>query len=264
MKADLLIIDPQVDFCDPTGSLFVPGADEDMNRLSVMVNRLRGKLNDIHVTMDTHHLFDIAHPLFWKDSNGNHPDPFTLISVDDVETGKWSTTHASMNNYAKDYVKTLEMNNRYILIIWPPHCLIGSEGYKVYPKLYDELILWEKERVSIVNYVTKGSNFKTEHYSVFQADVPDSSDPSTQLNTSLIQTLQEVDEIVVAGEALSHCVAMSITDLADNIGDEHLKKFVLLTDAMSSVATFEQNGQDFLDSMTARGMRLSTTEEYLK
>ncbi len=28
-KVDLLIIDPQVDFCDPNGNLAVPGADED-------------------------------------------------------------------------------------------------------------------------------------------------------------------------------------------------------------------------------------------
>jgi len=38
-KIDLLIIDPQLDFCSPKGSLFVPNADKDMSRLAKMVNK---------------------------------------------------------------------------------------------------------------------------------------------------------------------------------------------------------------------------------
>jgi nicotinamidase-related amidase len=40
MKLHLVVIDPQYDFCDPNGSLFVPEADNDMKRLAVMVERL--------------------------------------------------------------------------------------------------------------------------------------------------------------------------------------------------------------------------------
>jgi nicotinamidase-related amidase len=32
VKSHLLVIDPQVDFCDPSGSLYVPGAEDDMGR----------------------------------------------------------------------------------------------------------------------------------------------------------------------------------------------------------------------------------------
>ena len=45
LNIQLLIIDPQNDFCDPNGALFVPGADEDMKRLASMVMRLRGRLS---------------------------------------------------------------------------------------------------------------------------------------------------------------------------------------------------------------------------
>jgi hypothetical protein len=38
-KAVLLVIDPQVDFCDPKGNLYVNGADKDMVRLADMVNK---------------------------------------------------------------------------------------------------------------------------------------------------------------------------------------------------------------------------------
>ena len=33
----LLVVDGQFDFCDPAGALYVPGADEDMKRLSKMM-----------------------------------------------------------------------------------------------------------------------------------------------------------------------------------------------------------------------------------
>ena len=80
MKIHLLIIDPQSDFCSPNGALFVPGADQDMLRLSKMVDRISGKIDEIHVTMDSHHEVDIAHPIFWINSKGEHPDPYQIIS----------------------------------------------------------------------------------------------------------------------------------------------------------------------------------------
>ena len=78
MNVHCLIIDPQNDFCDPEkGSLYVPGADEDMMRLAKMVDRLRDKLTDIHVTLDSHHTVDIAHPVFWIDGSGPASAPST-------------------------------------------------------------------------------------------------------------------------------------------------------------------------------------------
>jgi DNA-binding transcriptional ArsR family regulator len=50
----------------------------------------------------------------------------------------------------------------------------------------DEAVQGEKENFKMVDFVTKGSNYWTEHYSAVQADVPDSQDPTTMLNTELI------------------------------------------------------------------------------
>ncbi len=83
MQVELLIIDPQVDFCDPMGALSVPGAATNRTRLAP-------KLDAIHVTLDSHHFGDIAHPIFWKDSAGNHPAPFTHVSPHDSPAlGPW-------------------------------------------------------------------------------------------------------------------------------------------------------------------------------
>lgn len=263
MQLELLIIDPQIDFCDPAGALFVVGADADIGRLARMVRRLSPKLANIHVTLDSHHFVDIAHPIFWKDSTGKHPAPFTIISATDVETGRWTPTQPGASKRVLAYVQTLAAHGRYPLCIWPPHCLIGSRGHAVVPELFAALQEWE-QRFAIVDYVTKGSNIWTEHYSAIQADVPDPADPSTQINTALIQTLMKADIVAVAGEAGSHCLANTVRDLANNFGDDSLvSKLVLLSDATSPVTGFEALQDSFVAEMTARGMQVSTTCDFL-
>ena len=116
----------------------------------------------------------------------------------------------------------------------------------------------------MVDYVTKGSNFWTEHYSAVQADVPDPNDPDTMLNTRLIETLERADIILLAGEARSHCLANTVRDIADNFGEENIKKMVLLSDATSDVPGFENLGESFVDEMVKRGMQISTTIDFLK
>jgi nicotinamidase-related amidase len=270
VRLELLVIDPQNDFCvakgpgGEVGALVVPSAEDDMKRLAAMVGRLQSRIDDIHVTMDSHRIIDIAHPAYWKDSAGNNPAPFTLITAGDVESGRWTTTMPSLYNRALAYVKALETNGRYVLCIWPPHCLIGSWGHALVPEFHNAITLWEKARFKSVDFVTKGSNVFTEHYSAVQAEVPDPKDASTQLNTQLIDVLSNADIVAVAGEALSHCLANTVKDIADNFGEENIKKLVLLTDASSSVSGFEDLGDQFVSSMTARGMQLSTTEEFLK
>ena len=263
-KIDLFVVDPQHDFCDPTGALFVQGADSDMGRLVKMIDKYGDKLNDIHVSLDSHSFNHIAHPNMWVDANGKHPNPFTVISVTDVKNGVWNPTLPQLRNRFLDYVKMLEQNNRYVLCIWTPHCLIGSTGHKVYAELYESLLRWEEKETAWVNYITKGSNPFTEHYSLLLADVPDPKDCNTQLNTELIDTLKKADVVLVAGEALSHCVCNSVTDLANNFGEDNIKKIVLLQDATSNVTGFEALGEKFVKDMTARGMQISTTVDFFK
>lgn len=264
MKIHLLVIDPQVDFCTPAGALFVNGAVEDMQRLSKFVRRTKSKLDDIHVTLDSHHLVHVANPIFWRNSKGDHPSPFTIITRQEVENGTWMATQPKFQRWALEYTATLERNKRYPLCVWPPHCLIASDGHKVVPELFETLKSWEEE-FAVVNYVTKGSNIKTEHYSAVKADVVDPQDPSTQINTSLIKVLMEADLVAIAGEASSHCLANTVRDIAEEFGDDkYVQKLVLLQDATSPVQGFEKLHEDFIKEMTARGMQLSTTDKFLK
>lgn len=259
-NTQLVIIDPQNDFCHQEGSLSVPGASDDMKRLAGFIDRHGDKLMDIHVTLDCHHFVDIAHPIFWRDQSGQEPAPFTLINKEDVLSGKWQPAHPSFIQRAKDYVTKLEEGDRYALCIWPPHCLIGSWGNGVYQPLFESLTKWE-QGFAMVDYVTKGSNIWTEHYSALKADVIDPEDPSTQINTKIIETLMESDEIIFAGEAGSHCLANSVRDLYD-VAPDLIAKTTLLTDATSPVPGFEQLQEDFIKDLAGKGMKLATTKDY--
>ena len=264
MKLHLLVIDPQNDFCDPNGSLYVPGAEEDIDRLAVMINRLNGKLDDIHVTLDSHRKVDISHPVWWRDSDGHNPNPFSVITAGDLRQGTWTTTMPSARARSLDYLEELERRGRYPHVIWPEHCLIGDDGHNVHPVLSEAVHEWEAKRFALADFVTKGSNPWTEHFSAVAAEVPDPSDPGTQVNTRLIDTLHAADTVLLAGEALSHCLANTVRDVAEQFGDAAtIRKLVLLTDASSSVPGFDTQGSDFVRELTARGMRTATTTDFL-
>ena len=121
----------------------------------------------------------------------------------------------------------------------------------------------------MVDYVTKGSNPWTEHYGALQAEVVDDSDDSTSLNTKFLEMLQQADVVALAGEALSHCVMATVNQIADNIGDEHIKKFHILTDcsspvpAIPNVIDFPAIAAKWLKTMERRGMHLTTSKDFL-
>ncbi len=245
-----------------------------MKRLAAMVDRVGQKLQKIHVTLDSHHLVDIAHPAFWRDESGASPSPLTIISAAAIKDGTWTPRRPELRDYTIGYAKELEANGKFQIMVWPPHCLIGTWGHNVQPDLAAAMDRWSEARVRNIDFVTKGTNVLTEHYGALLAEVPIANDPSTQLNGRFLQMLQEADIIAVAGEASSHCVKATVEQVADNIGEEHIKKFYLLTDAMSPVPAvtapdgsvivdFPAIADQFLKDMASRGMKLSSTVDFL-
>jgi nicotinamidase-related amidase len=253
----------QNDFCSPNGSLFVPGADQDVIRVSKFVKRIGKKINDIHVTLDSHRTVQVFHPIFWCDASGKHPNPFTVIGVSDVEQGKWMTTNPSWRQRGLEYVKALAEKGRFPLVIWPYHTIIGSVGHSLVPCLSEALTDWEKSRFAMVDYCVKGDFYFSEAYGALESEVPAPEEASTMLNTRLVDMLQQADDLLIMGEALSHCVKNTVEQVAKAFGDVNLDKFVLMTDCCSNVPTFEKLGDDFVKNMVARGMRVSTSVDYL-
>lgn len=252
MKNALLLIDVQYDFCNPSGALFVPGSPDDCAAMAKFITENSSRIDAIFATLDTHSAYHIAHPLFWTDAAGSRPAPYTPITLESYRNGLWKPVDASLGAYVETYLTALEKQRKYTLLIWPPHCLIGSQGWTMDKTVYDAVSAWEQEKPGrIACCIEKGHHALTEHYSAVRAEVPVPGCPETDTNTKLIQDLQQYDRIYVAGEALSHCVANTVNDLLKSIP---AGKFTLLSSCTSSVSGYEKQGESFIESWRAQGM----------
>ena len=262
MRNVLLAIDVQFDFCDPNGALYVAGANEDSERTAEFLQNNQEHFQEVYCTLDQHHLVDIAHPSWFIDENGASPTPFTVVSVDDMVNGVWRARNYRYQDRTLQYLRTLQSSGRYPHVIWPEHCLIGSRGACVQHDFMVALNSWAKSQNSTVSFVAKGSNPFTEHFSAIQAEVPDPNDSTTQVNSWLVSSIEKATTVYVVGQALSHCVANTVRDLANNFRDQSLvSRICLLTDCSSPVTGFEDKAKEFLAEMTQRGMRTAKSTE---
>jgi len=260
----LLLIDPQNDFHDSEqhhGSLAVPGAIEDAHRVATMVKAHLKDISQISVTLDSHQKMHIANPFFWKDSKGTHPNPFTVITAEDVKAGKWSPSRPEFLPHALKYTQALKTNKSFVLCVWPEHCLIGTPGHNIVPIINDAIQAWAGHNLDTINYVNKGTNALTEMYSGLKADVVIDRDPSTQLNKAFIDRLKQADRVLVCGQAMSHCVNFTMRHLAANWPKERMKDLVLLEDGASSVAGFEALGKEFVADMKKMGCTVCNVKD---
>jgi nicotinamidase-related amidase len=180
------------------------------------------------------------------------------------DIGVFSTTKPSYHARTCTYLRDLAAGNRYPHCIWPPHALIGTPGHNIVEPLFEPLLNWSRENFKTIEFVTKGSNPFVEHFSAVRAEVPDPDDPFSQFNAQFVQNVMGGDEILFFGEPGSHGLANTIRDMANCFGDNSfISKCILLTDGTDPVPGFEQHLDDFIDSMTKRGMKLATTVDYI-
>ena len=280
VKIRLVIIDPQNDFMPfPNSTLPVAGADEDMKRLAGFVRQHGHRLESIDVTLDSHQRLHVAHGVMWRGQDGNQPKSGTVISSQDIKDGIWTPVHAdakpsklgglTIKEYLIGYTEGLANDNQKVLCIWPPHCEVGTPGHNVHAELMDALTEWSVKEYATVSYTTKGHNTWTEHYGGFKAERPMPSDPSTSMNTKLVEIIADADTILVAGEALSHCVLETVNQLVSEIGLDHISKICLMLDCMSPVGKLGDGPLDFpviaeawVAKMTGLGMRTTTSETF--
>lgn len=275
-KIHLVIIDPQNDFCDlpiedrpviggmrQSPALPVAGANADMLRVAQLIRQGGAGLTDISITLDSHQRVDIAHPTFWRQGNGEAVAPFTPIRADEVRAGRYLPRWTAALPRVLAYLDALEATGRYVHMVWPVHCEIGTWGHNVHDAVRQAYNAWEEERTGIVGKVFKGTNPWTEHYSAIQAEVPDPGDAATQLNLGFIARLREADLVLIAGEAGSHCVKATTEHLVAHLAPAEVGKLVLLADCMSAVAGFEDRYAAFIAAMRGRGVRIATAADIL-
>src|SRR6195256_5106738 len=250
----LLAVDVQNTFCIPDFELFVAGrsgsgAVDDSRRLCEFVYRNLGTLTQIFPSLDTHHAMQVFHAIWLIDAQGRHPPAYTLVSAEDVESGRWRLNTAVANalgvdvNYAERhlayYTRRLAEGGKYELTIWPYHAMLGGIGHALVSAVEEAVFFHGIARASRPEFQVKGDNPLTEHYSMLGPEVtegPD-GDPLGEKNTELIAKLLTFDAVVVAGQAKSHCMAWTIDDLLDEeaAGERLAERTYLLEDCTSPV-----------------------------
>jgi nicotinamidase-related amidase len=286
-RVHLLLIDVQKDFCFPEGSLYVAGrsgtgAVDDSRRIAELVYRNLGVITDVTTTLDTHFTYQIFFPSFWIDAAGAPLTAHRVITAEQIERGdvrpnpamaKWlcGGNYGWLCRQVAYYCAELEQAGKYQLYLWPPHCLLGSDGHALAGVVHEARLFHGLTRAAQSWCEVKGGNPLTENYSVLRPEVLTRFDgaPLAQRNTQFIKTLLGADAVVIAGQAASHCVKSSIDDLLGEIvaADPALaKKVYVVTDCMSAVTVPDGTGgfvADFTDDADAALARFAAAGMHL-
>ncbi len=233
-KVLFLGIDIQQDFMD-NGALGVPGAKQDVLRITKFIYDNMDKISNIAVSLDTHLPHQIFHPCWWIDENGNHPAPYTVITLADLDAGRW---RAVINPQAsREYVKHLEQYAKKALCIWTYHCLQGTSGAALENQFANMVYFHSVAKKTVVQRLVKGQDPLSEMYGIVKPEY----DTKGYINLDFLNKLESYDKILIAGEAKSHCVLESIHQILEyyETRPEITKKVYILEDCMSSIPGYE-------------------------
>ena len=255
LRLCLLAVDVQNTFCVPGFELFVGGrsgvgAVHDNRRLCEFIYRNLGAITQVVPSLDTHDAMQVFHAIWLVDDDGNHPDPYTLVSADDAAAGRWRVNEAVAEalgidaEYARrhlaHYTRALAEGGKYELTVWPYHAMLGGIGHALVSAVEEAVFFHGVARQSHPEFQVKGNNPLTEHYSMLGPEVTEGPDGDriAERNAALIERLLTFDAVVVAGQAKSHCLAWTIDDLlADESAAERglAERTYLLGDCTSPV-----------------------------
>jgi nicotinamidase-related amidase len=254
-KIALVLIDIQNTFCLPDFELFVggrsgTGAVEDNVRLCEFIYQNLGQITSIAATLDTHTAMQIFHAVFLVDNNGNHPNPMTMVTADDIRTGKWQFNPVLAgglglaaeegHQHLAYYTAQLHSRSKYDLTIWPYHAMLGGIGHALVSAIEEGIFFHSIARYSPCDFILKGDNPLTEAYSAVGPEIIEGfkGEKLAIRSRKLLEKVQNHDAVLIAGQAKSHCVAWTVSDLLDDIRmvDPALaRKVYLLEDCTSPV-----------------------------
>ena len=118
--------------------------------------------------------------------------------------------------------------------------MLGGISHALVPAVEEAIFFHSIARLAQTEFEIKGDKPFTENYSVIGPEVL--TGPMGEIlgtrNMKFIQHLQEVDRLYIAGQAKSHCVAWTVSDLLEDIkttDPDLARKVYLLEDCSSPV-----------------------------
>jgi len=303
----LLGIDIQRDFCLPEGALFVAGrsgkgAVHDCQRTAELIYRNINIITRIKLTLDTHTLFQIFFAPFWVTKQGDPLSENTMIRISDgggvlvnadpagniihsdvrpnpaIAAWVYGNDYEGLCKQVRFYCKKLAETGKYTLYLWPPHCLLGTEGHTIAGVVQEAVMFHNLVRNAEPLIYTKGEAVLTENYDPAEVEVHErwdgKEDTARRRDNVFYKDLCKADALIVLGQAASHCVASMLDGLMNEVSGKDpglLKKIYVVTDCMSAVtvkdpegrmaADFTPDAETALARFSAAGMHLveSTT-----
>lgn len=194
----ILVIDVQNDFC-PGGALAVAGGDEIVAPINALVPEFPVRV----FTQDWH---PADHMSFASQHEGR--DPFTVTEMP----------------YGPQ-------------VLWPDHCVIGSDGAAFHPKL-------DTRRADLV--IRKGFRREIDSYSAFFEN-----DHSTPTGLEGYLRTRGVEKVTLVGLATDYCVNYSAVDAA-KLGFE-----VTVIESLTRAIDLEGSLDAARDGMRAAGVKIA-------
>ncbi len=264
-RIGLVLVDMQNTFCLPDGELFAAGrsgrgAVDDTVRLCRFIYHNLHRITRISPTLDTHLPMQIFHAVFLIDDHGHHPEPYTDVTREEVDNGRWrfnpalaetlGVTAEEGQRRLEHYVRTLESTGKFALTIWPYHALLGGVSHALTSLIEEAVFYHALCRGAVPDFQVKGDYPWTEHYSVLGPEVLEDPDgqPMSRKNTAFLDALDAFDAVVLTGQAKSHCLAWSVQDILEQ-KPEIAPKVYLLEDCTSPVVI--PDGPDFTETAAA-------------
>lgn len=242
-KTLLMGIDIQNDFMEQ-GALGVPGSHKDVENLTRFLYKNMAKITDICLSIDTHYPQQIFHPSWWVNQAGEHPEPFTIITREEVDNGVWIPLKYKQESI--HYVHQLERLGKKQLCIWPYHCLAGTFGAALEGQFANLVYFHSVARQSETIRRVKGLDPLSEMYGIFKPEY--AQEPF--VDEELLQKMKEYDRIFIAGEAKSHCVLESLRQMLEYHADPAFgSRVYLLEDCMSCIPGFEATTEAALQEL---------------
>lgn len=303
-KVALVIVDGQKDFCLPQGALYVGGrsghgAVDDSRRTAEFIYRNLDVLSTVAVTIDSHLPWQIFFPSFWLDSDGQALPPYAMVEADAADHFRFTLDGQAyadcrpnptaaqfiggnlddLRRQCGHYCRELQRTGHYRLIIWPYHCLIGSEGWNLVGVLQEARLFHSFARHAHSPAEIKGTHPLSENYSVFAPEVMTRFDgsPLFEHNEHFLELVLSHDRVIVVGQAASHCVKSTLDDLLQEIQERDpglAHKVAVGVDMTSAVAVPDGQGgflADFtpqaeaaFERYAAAGMRLIRSTDDLR
>lgn len=276
-------IDNQITFLHPNGQLPVENAIADSRRFAELIYRYLPWLTSIYMTLDTHTMWQIFHPVMLIDKDGNHPQVGAPIPNEEIQSEKWRVNPEAayaifrdpnklgeLQLYLKHYSQSLaDGNSKYPLIPWPFHSPLGGVAHALLPLIEEACWFHNFCRGDQTQFAVKGGQPLTEAYSPLgeEVTVDHRGRAIGSRNTKLIETAFNFDAVIIGGQAKSHCVRSFIQDLLNwvLVKDPELAKKVYLVEDLTSpviipgVVDFTSEATEAFENFRAAGMNLVST-----